>query len=814
MIFVNKYYIFVLLISLLVIDVSAQTKFLINGHLKDAHGAAIPNASVSLRNTANDKQTATQTDSNGAFEFRELVKGNYQIVAEAEGFSSASKSVFLDGQNVSDVEIVLSIGNISEKVTVSATRTQVAAEDTAVPVSVIDREEFEEKNVNTTGDILRKLPGVSVVGEGSFRVRPQIRGLASNRVLVLVDGERLNNARTSTDQSGIELGLVGTEQVETIEVVRGAGSVLYGTDALGGIVNIITRDTPRPTEGGFRFGAIFNGFYSSDDNGRRGSIALNGSNKFFAFRVAQSLERFENYLAGNLKNIVADGVNADGEVLNSQSHGSNTQVTTRFFFNENNDLRLNYTRRRAANIGVPTLAGAFNAFFPYSDLDKFNSHYELTSVNNHLAKFSAGFYYQNQKRNFSNILTVPAVPPFFPGLNNFSETISDTKSVGFEVVTNWTLGKRHLVTAGFDYFRDKNVDARREISRIPVFVENRTLSLPRATFGSVAGFVQDEFEVNKRFKLIGGLRVERSDVSSKPTTHFGLPATLTPSQIQDLGLEGFNGGVSVNGTSVAGDFGAVFKITDEVSLTGRVGRSFREPNLFERFFTGAGSITGLVVANPELEAETGVNFDASLKFRRSKYAGSFTYFNNTYKNFLSTELAHDRNGNLICVSSCSTSRPVNVYQTVNRGRIRLQGFEGEFEMPFKFGLGFLTPSGNISYLRGDNLETNEPFEATPLKTVLNLRWTNLRSNYYADWTTRIVNKQDRLSAAFLLENGGAEPGFAVTDIGGGYKFERERYRMSFNIGIRNLFDRFFYEQFELAPSRGRSFVFGTTWEIK
>ena len=77
-------------------------------------------------------------------------------------------------------------------------------------------------------------PGVTPVGSGPFQVRPRLRGLDSTRVLVLVDGERLNNARTATDRAGVEVGLVDPTPFRQIEVLGGAGSVLYGTDALVG----------------------------------------------------------------------------------------------------------------------------------------------------------------------------------------------------------------------------------------------------------------------------------------------------------------------------------------------------------------------------------------------------------------------------------------------------------------------------------------------------------------------------------------------------------------------------------------------------
>jgi hemoglobin/transferrin/lactoferrin receptor protein len=141
----------------------------------------------------------------------------------------------------------------------------------------------------------------------------------------------------------------------------------------------------------------------------------------------------------------------------------------------------------------------------------------------------------------------------------------------------------------------------------------------------------------------------------------------------------------------------------------------RSRHLFERFFTGSGSVGGLVVGNPNLEPESGVNFDTGVKFRNSKFADSVTYFNNTYRNFLTN----------ILIDQIIAS-PVELFQTQNVGRARIQGFEADAEFPIKIGLGFLTPSGNISYLRGDDLETNEPLDfITPLKTVLNIRWTSL-----------------------------------------------------------------------------------------
>ena len=611
----------------------------IKGKITDNNAAIVSGANVTVQNKASGKEFKTQTNDSGEFGFTNLPSGIYSVKVDAVGFSSQSKDVSLDnGAVINDFNIALSVGNISETVTVTATRTQLATDETAVPVSVVSEREIEEKNVSTIGDVLRDLPGVTTVNEGSFQVRPRIRGLDSNRVLVLVDGERLNNGRTSTSNSGIEIGLVDTNQIETLEVVRGSGSVLYGTDALAGTINIITKDVKRNTDGGIRFGGSFGGYYGSNETGRRGSLAVTGSSKIFAFRVSQTLERYENYFAGKSGKDFSteDGISSNGEILNSQSHGGNTQLTTRFFLDDNNQLKFNYTRRRAADIGSPTLVGVFNAFFPYSDRDKFSAGYEGTNFNKYLARISANFYLQKQKRNFTNILNVPIFGPYF--VRQFSETVTDTDSNGLDLQSNWLLGKRNFLTAGFSFFQDTNKDQRFIETNSPNFAANPPVqvitfdtskSVPDSNYGSFAVFAQDTFQATNRLKLVGGIRVDRFNSKSESTVGFSLPTVLnqvSPTIINSLGINGLEDGSNVSQTAVTGDFGVVYKVIDSLSLTGRIGRSFRVPNLFERFFTGAGSVGGFVVGNPNLEPETGINFDTGVKFNNSKVAGSFTYF--------------------------------------------------------------------------------------------------------------------------------------------------------------------------------------------
>jgi hemoglobin/transferrin/lactoferrin receptor protein len=833
---------------ILVSGINAQSTSVqtgLNVTVKDSNGAVIPGAAVSVTSNGQLLRRLV-TGENGTAVIDKLREGDYQITVQAVNFPVVSREVKFNSKAPNNLDFQLTPGAISETVTVTATRGQVTSEDTAVPVSVLNREQIDLKGVNTVGDLFRTLPGTSTVNEGAFQVRPRIRGLDSNRVLILVDGERLNNSRTSTEQSGIETGLVEMSQVDSVEVVRGSGSVLYGTDALGGTVNIITHDTPARRENGFRFGAVFNTFYSSNENGRRGSVAINGSNKFVAFRVAQSLERFDNYFTGksngsipqDILDINPGGVTSDGEVLNSQSHGSDSVADLRFFLNDTNTLKFSYDRRRAENIGSSTLVGVFNAFFPFSNRDKVNGRWDAVALTKNLQRLSVSGFYQTQYRNFTNILTVPPFLPFFPGLYQFSETVTDTKTTGLDVQSDWVFGSRNNLTAGFSFFRDKNNDRRiittTSTPSAPIQAIDHSKSVPDASLSNYAGFAQDEFRVTKRLKFTSGLRVDNFKTKAQPTDGFGIP-NLGADQIADLGIGSLSSGLNVSNTAVTGDIGAVYRLTRNVSLSSRVGRSFRTPNIFELFFTDAGSVGGFVVGNPSLKPETGINFDSSVKVRTSKFAGSVTYFNNSYKNLLATLEAKDHRGcpvfitfpgtvydanNCFIVSSPPHQNPIQVFQTVNVGKARIQGVEAEFEVPIKIRLGYLTPNGNFSYLRGDNTETNEPLDfISPFRTNVGVRWNNYGKQYFFDYYARIVGTQNRLSQSFLLPvnqggNGGPEAGFVTHNISGGYYYRRERFNFNINLGISNLFNRAYSEQFTFPPARGRSFTIGTTWEVK
>ena len=131
-----------------------------------------------------------------------------------------------------------------------ATRTQRAAFDVPAPVDVLEGERIDRLQAdNLVADLFPLEAGLEVEGEGPFLGLPVLRGLSGNRVLVLVDGQRLNNSREAINFGGVQPGLVDVSSIAAVEILRGPASVLYGSDAIGGIVNIVTRRPELPAVG-------------------------------------------------------------------------------------------------------------------------------------------------------------------------------------------------------------------------------------------------------------------------------------------------------------------------------------------------------------------------------------------------------------------------------------------------------------------------------------------------------------------------------------------------------------------------------------
>lgn len=145
-----------------------------------------------------------------------------------------------DADAPADPEAIHDAG-ITEDIVVTATRTDRSVVDAPASISVISGEDLRAAPVADLTDALRELPGVSLTAGSQGRRAISLRGMDSSYTLILIDGRRVNSSEAVFRHNDFDIGMLPVEVIERIEVVRGAMSSLYGSDALGGVVNIITR---------------------------------------------------------------------------------------------------------------------------------------------------------------------------------------------------------------------------------------------------------------------------------------------------------------------------------------------------------------------------------------------------------------------------------------------------------------------------------------------------------------------------------------------------------------------------------------------
>ncbi|MGE3179132.1 MAG: TonB-dependent receptor plug domain-containing protein, partial [Vicinamibacterales bacterium] len=208
----------------------------------------------------------TRTDSAGVYRFDGLAPGAYHVSVRAEGYSSRRAEVSVDGTAMLDLEVDLDL-HFAEILSVSPNpRSQF---ESFQPTSVLSGEELTRDLQDTIGATLQSLPGVTMRALGPGPARPVIRGLDGDRVLVLQDGQRLGDLSSQSGDHGVP---VNPASAQRIEVVRGPATLLYGANAIGGLVNVVTDQIPtqrvvRPT------GSLtFNGGSNSNPAGAAGDV--------------------------------------------------------------------------------------------------------------------------------------------------------------------------------------------------------------------------------------------------------------------------------------------------------------------------------------------------------------------------------------------------------------------------------------------------------------------------------------------------------------------------------------------------------------
>jgi hemoglobin/transferrin/lactoferrin receptor protein len=692
------------------------------------------------------------------------------VAQEAEPEKASPQDVDKAIEEADEENATVEKGRVfKDEIVVTPGRQEQASGDAPAPVTVFDRETIEMIQPEKMADLFKAIPGVEIEGEGPFRGIPVVRGLSSNRVLILVDGQRLNNARESTTFAGIQPALVNLSEVERIEVLRGPASVQYGSDAIGGVINIITRQ-PNLGAQGFKIGGDVALEYGTISDSQAGRVSVTGTGSGFSFYAGGSYEKVDDYTAADgaaEDSRYSDYVLEDNTVPNSGMEQTNFNGGVKFLTGQQGLLRIDAEIVRTQDVGFPGFSLATNGIeftFPNFNRDKIGVAWNSGPVWG-LSEISLSAYYQGINKESSSIFS-------FPGYMSDTFTQSVIDSIGFNAQSIADVDTHHL-TFGLDSYTDHVHDnTLSETCFGPYCLPPSTeVAVPKSKQTGLGVYVQDGLTLSDQISLQLGLRGDTFNfVSEDDPNYAGEPFDVTDS-------------------AISGNVGVTWSVTDNVNLTALVARGFRTPNLQERSYRGISTDqTTFIIQNPDLSPESSWNYEIGTKVRYDRYSGGFHVFYNDLTDFITLEFID---------SSESPIPGLDAAQLANVEKATIWGAEFDLQAIFA---NWWTAFGSIAYIEGDNNVTNEPLPSIPpLKVILGVRYQ--RSSWWSEANLRFLDRQNRLPESDPFFETGTV-GFTVYDLRGGYDFN---FGLGVLIALENITDKLYNEPYNNRPEPGRNF---------
>jgi iron complex outermembrane receptor protein len=570
---------------------SAQSGTHLQGTISDELGAKVPGAEVRLRSRAGS-QITTKSDQSGHFDFENLSPGDYLIEVKANGFAdSISPDIHLEKGKTWSIDLHLKVAAISESVVITASGTAQREDEVSKVVSILDASQIESKRELNLPEALRGIPGVRVQQQGSPGALTSIRlrGQRTFDTAILLDGLRVRDA---SDIGGSAASLV-TDLVpvatDRVEILRGAGSSIYGTNAIGGVINIV----PENGAAGLHFEAGAEG----------------GGLKTFRerFKVSGGSQR-AGFSLGLNRLDVRRGVDGQDEYGNSAGSGrflfapSSTVTVAVNLYGTISNARLNdspFALPGAFGTGQAfprAVAGvSFQPDFNNPDSGRRNrllvGSVRLSQQINE--RFSYSLAYQrvsSNRRNYNGSRIDPQFAAFYPfgdfEFINVNKGTTDT----FDARLNARLARSNLATVGFEIERETLFQ-----QSIPSFSAFNNTTDKQRTF---AVFGQDQLSLfDDRLQVSLGIRGQffRISPSDRPGTLSGINAER----------------------SITGDGSIAYLVrSTNTKLRAHVGNGFRAASLFQRF--GAGTFPGVGLTrfgDPTLRAEQSISVDGGVEQR-------------------------------------------------------------------------------------------------------------------------------------------------------------------------------------------------------
>ena len=539
----------------------------VTGTVQDAAGAPVADAEVEIRNASGTILSVIRTDAEGRFRWQENRTGYFQLRITGDGFESRESVVFW--QEDQPVTVTLEPQSVYTRITVNATR-GAAAEAVSSPhlAFVKDLTDMLKRPVPTIGNVLEQEPGILVQQSTYAQVSPFLRGLTGYQVLNLVDGIRFNN---STFRSGPNqyLAFLEPTQAQRLEALLGPTGVPYGSDSLGGTINVVTEEPRFAAQRGWEtHGDFLLGGATADLSGI-GMGRLSLSNEKVFWLASASGRRHNDLRAGrghDSRNVfhrffgmtpdqVRDLVGARQQDSGFRQYGVETKLALKF--RPDQLVTLNYQRGVQDGVrGYKDLLGGLGRLqstFDPQVLNWFYGRYEKLGLGV-LDSLSGTFSLNSQTDGGArqNLLSTDPITRDFSRVDAYGYTAQAT--------THWS--SRLLASFGGDVY-DERITSEREVSN-PVsgaITRPRPLYPNDSRYQNLGIFGQGSYDLTKAVHMTAGARLTGIRFETKEDRAAGVPASSQ--WFRDVTFH----------TSLR------WQITDAFGLHGLVSRGFRAPNL-------------------------------------------------------------------------------------------------------------------------------------------------------------------------------------------------------------------------------------------
>jgi len=494
----------------------------------------------------------------------------------------------------------------------------------ALPMVVVNSATMQTGSFVTPADVLQRETGISIARDGIWSTSINIRGFSEQRILEMVDGDRI---QTATEHSG-PLSTIDMNSIDKIEVIKGASSVLYGTGAMGGVINFVSE---RPT-------------YTPNflSNGKIGT-EFNTVNKLWTNNANLNFTTNQWYIALNGTYRTANNTQTPCGVLpNSQFHDASWALKAGIKYAANEEFLVNYQHFGAWNVGIPggrSFPATAIARYTRVERNQLSGEYIISKINENLNEIRLKAYTQEINRDVE--LKPNGTTTMFPSSLN--------KTSGAKITSDWRFTDYHSLIFGAEGWVRDATTARLTLKTLSDTTTTGTgdQPTPKAQMIDLGVFAHYSWKiVPPKLTLNAGLRLDYIQTSNDTSFNQLYQYTINKgvrTDVKNFSRTVYFPASSKNDIAYAAHIDMVFNPTNKQQIALSLSNSYRVASIEERFkyiFLGGAKYFG----NPDLKPENGTFtnlnytlFDKKFKLKIDVFAN---YLNNLISDILTAPLVY------------------------------------------------------------------------------------------------------------------------------------------------------------------------------